>query len=240
MFKVGDKVKCISSTHCLKKDKIYVVTECDDLYVVVDHGVDSMALKDGGGWYHDRFELVKEEAVFKAGDKVLCVGNAGVSVLGLIESGNRYTVESVDSHGNLYIWGVPYSWSPNYFVLDEDNKSEENPMLKIEVGKTYVTRDRHKVRIVCTDVKNQYCVLGLVDIDGTEETASYFTRGGRMMLDGRECSNDLVSEYEEPKAEWLVRYKNGTYSSSIFYKEEEARESIEDIKGAMVHKLVVA
>lgn len=75
MFQVGDKVRCIddSSSSYLDKGSSYIVT-----YVYTVKYVDVMD-KFGSNHYtldQSGFELVKEETMFKIGDKVKCVDNS--------------------------------------------------------------------------------------------------------------------------------------------------------------------
>jgi len=50
--------------------------------------------------------------------------------------------------------------------------------MKLEVGKTYVTIKGSKVRIICTDVKNnKFPVVGLMSA-GNEEFVSLYTADG--------------------------------------------------------------
>lgn len=48
----------------------------------------------------------------------------------------------------------------------------------IEMGKTYTTRSGLPVRILATNVKNYYPVIGVVQLSPTEERAEYWTADG--------------------------------------------------------------
>jgi hypothetical protein len=45
--------------------------------------------------------------------------------------------------------------------------------MKLEAGKTYITRGGDKVRILCTDAKRTDPVVGLMEIEGREGLASF-------------------------------------------------------------------
>ena len=67
--------------------------------------------------------------------------------------------------------------------------------MKLEIGKTYVTRDGRKVRIVCTDRESKmFPVVGLVKTDAAEMPVLY-TTDGKMTVSGRENDYDIIKEY---------------------------------------------
>jgi len=67
--------------------------------------------------------------------------------------------------------------------------------MKIESGKTYITRDGHKVRIICTDRNDSdYPVIGLIYVNNREEVV-VFTREGEPLLSNEKHEYDLVEEY---------------------------------------------
>ena len=67
--------------------------------------------------------------------------------------------------------------------------------MKIEAGKTYLTRDGRKVRILCTDVVNDYSVVGAIIVNKKkEEKVIRYTKCGNRHKDTTSKS-DLVSEY---------------------------------------------
>ena len=68
--------------------------------------------------------------------------------------------------------------------------------MKIEVGKTYLTRDNRKVRIICTDRKRakKLTVIGLLEKENDERILNYFSNG-KFDLYNEHCGLDLISEY---------------------------------------------
>lgn len=97
------------------------------------------------------------------------------------------------------------------FSLEEFKK---NPNRKV------VTRDGHSVRIICTDAKNDYPIIALVDYDDAEELFFYKTNGI--------CIVDVQSKVDlffapEKKIIWGNLYSTqlGTTFSGDFYKTEE-------------------
>lgn len=78
--------------------------------------------------------------------------------------------------------------------------------MKIEVGKTYETRDGHLVCILCTDARGNYSVIGLLDRVDSDVAA-------RWASDGRFISNgtndlDLVREHVPVTYRWYRVFKN--------------------------------
>ena len=68
--------------------------------------------------------------------------------------------------------------------------------MKIEAGKTYLTREGNKVRIVCDDRKGTHSVIGLMrkSSNGNDGVVS-FTATGRYHSNNEESKLDLVEEY---------------------------------------------
>jgi len=76
------------------------------------------------------------------------------------------------------------------------NLQIKDKRMKIELGKTYLTRDNRKVRIICTDrkSKNGTSIVGLATLnDNTESTALYYPDG--RYLENTISGYDLVKEY---------------------------------------------
>jgi len=65
--------------------------------------------------------------------------------------------------------------------------------MKIKAGKTYLTRDSHKVRVVCTDANNEYPIIGLLSED--RETVHTFTKFGKYNRASASSGLDLIEEY---------------------------------------------
>ena len=68
--------------------------------------------------------------------------------------------------------------------------------MKIETEKQYLTRDGHKVSIVCTDRHDEtHPIIGFVTYSGESEVSRiYFTADGKYYFGGRESCLDLVAE----------------------------------------------
>jgi len=73
--------------------------------------------------------------------------------------------------------------------------------MQIELGKTYLTRDGQKVKNICTDMNNEYSVVGILTERDGREYVSSFTEDGSHDIDN-ECSDyDLVEEYSQKRSE---------------------------------------
>ena len=108
--------------------------------------------------------------------------------------------------------------------MKEFNLTEylKNPSQKV------VTRDGREVRIICTDYKSDYPIIGLVTIDKNRELAYNFQKNGEYYFTDEESPLDLF--FAPIKREgWinLFKDKNGTFSSNfIFETEKRAKEVI--------------
>ena len=107
------------------------------------------------------------------------------------------------------------------FNLEEFKK---NPNQKV------VTRNGRKVRIICTDYKNDYPIIGLITIEKNKELAYNFQKNGRFYFSEKKSSLDLF--FAPIKREgWVNLYKEKdediTHSPGIIYdSEEDAKEAI--------------
>ena len=80
-------------------------------------------------------------------------------------------------------------------------------------SKKVVTRDGREVRIICTDYKSDYPIIGLVTIDKNKELAYNFQKNGEYYFTDKESSLDLF--FAPIKREgWINIYG----SDSIFYR----------------------
>lgn len=95
--------------------------------------------------------------------------------------------------------------------------------MKIEVGEIYITRDHHKVRIICTDTNNTYPIVGLMTHNG-KETVHTFTTEGKYQRQPISSDMDLVEKYSfwnniEVDTPILVRkYENTSWEKAHFAK----------------------
>ena len=106
------------------------------------------------------------------------------------------------------------------FSLEEYLK---NPNRKV------ITRDGKEARIVCTDKKGRYPIIGLCQVldDDDEEIHSY-TKSGKLFMD-RDSNADLFFAPEKHEG-WVNLYKGNAYyylGSTIFFQSEsEAKKRI--------------
>lgn len=102
------------------------------------------------------------------------------------------------------------------FNLEEYLK---NPNQKV------VTRDGHKVRILCTDRKHEYPILALVDSNSTEEIECYTING--KCYRNTEDDSDLFFASEKKRG-WVNVYKyisGNTHLGEIYNSKAEAETS---------------
>jgi len=77
------------------------------------------------------------------------------------------------------------------------NLQIKDKRMKLELGKTYITRAGEKVRIICTDRKSKSgtMAIGLVAVDGKNETIYTYYSNGKVGLGNVVSNYDLVEEY---------------------------------------------
>ena len=99
------------------------------------------------------------------------------------------------------------------FKLDE---YIQNPSRKV------VTRDGNPVRILCTDVKDKYPIVGVADLGDNREDTYTFTQDGAY-IEGCKDERDLFFATEK-KCGWINVYKEVSKNirSAIFDTKEEA------------------
>lgn len=98
-----------------------------------------------------------------------------------------------------------------------------NPSRKV------VTRDGHPVRIICTDAKGGYPIIGLKEDDGIERALSYL-RDGTFNVD-TSSKYDLFFETKKKKG-WINLYQNSFYGRmAIGYVCETKEEALKHIGG---------
>ena len=101
--------------------------------------------------------------------------------------------------------------------------------MELEVGKTYLTRDGNKVRILATDIKNtSHPVAGALSFNNNEEGLLTWTKEGKFYKSSSEVNkDDLISEYsfwnDVPiDTKILVRdYRNKEWQHKHFAKYED-------------------
>ena len=94
-----------------------------------------------------------------------------------------------------------------------------NPSQKV------VTRDGKPVRILCTDAKGDYPIVGLIYYHDEREVPENYTENGSCYIDNDESSSDLFFDVKKGEG-WVNIYKIAdTYereASIIFSTKEEA------------------
>ena len=100
------------------------------------------------------------------------------------------------------------------FNLEEFKKNQNRKV---------VTRDGRQVRILCTNAKNIYPIVALVDNGKTESTENYMSNG--RYLETEECGLDLFFASEKREG-WVNVYRiadtDELEASCIFSTKEEA------------------
>ena len=91
-----------------------------------------------------------------------------------------------------------------------------NPSRKV------VTREGRPVRIVCTDVKDDYPIVGIISIGVDHEETRTFMKNGRYLVENEDVRDLFFAP--EKKVIWgnLYSTQHGTTFSGDFYKTEEA------------------
>ena len=99
-----------------------------------------------------------------------------------------------------------------------------------KAGKPVCTRDGHKARIICFDLKNdEYPIVAAVENDSSETLFSYTTNGE--IADGIESDKDLMMLLEK-KEGWVNVYKDSVYDTKdeALIGRSESRGYIDTIK----------
>lgn len=77
----------------------------------------------------------------------------------------------------------------------------------------FCTRDGKPVRVLCSDMKNEWSIVAIV-LDGNgEETVSCFLAGGKFSTTGLDRDRDLMNAREVPAARefWVNEYAGGSF-----------------------------
>ena len=82
------------------------------------------------------------------------------------------------------------------FNLDEYLK---NPSQKV------ITKDGKVVRIICTDAKQEYPVIGLLSLDDKRETTVYYKKNGRWLADNQDYWDLFFAPIK--REGWINLYK---------------------------------
>ena len=95
-----------------------------------------------------------------------------------------------------------------------------NPSQKV------VTRDGKPVRILCTDAKGDYPIVGLIYYHDEREIPENYTENGSYYIDNDESSSDLF--FEPIKKEgWVNIYKDNINRAvgAVYTNKEEAEKN---------------
>ena len=96
---------------------------------------------------------------------------------------------------------------------------KKNPSRKV------VTRDGKPVRILCTDAKGDYPIVGLIYYHDEREIPENYTENGSCYIDNDESSSDLFFDSKQVDG-WVNIYKmpdtDQLEASCIFETKEEA------------------
>ena len=93
----------------------------------------------------------------------------------------------------------------------------KNPSQKV------ITKDGKSVRIICTDAKQDYPVIGLLSLDDKSETTVYYKKNGRWLADNQDEWDLFFAPVK--KEGWVNIYSEQEYrhpGENIFKTKEEA------------------
>lgn len=94
-------------------------------------------------------------------------------------------------------------------------------MSKIKAGKTYPTRDGRTVRILATDFKHDYSVVGAILREDGTEVVQFFTANGNYYRHIENHNLDIIIPPER-KSRWINWYRSYfTNSGGIEYASRE-------------------
>lgn len=100
-FKAGDKIECVDNDgyeSLLEVGRVYEVVNSDRDFTTIKYNSSSKTYS----FFHSRFKLVEEKPMeFKAGDRVVCVNNSGVS--SFVKIGDCGTVDTVSKSLGLLV-----------------------------------------------------------------------------------------------------------------------------------------
>lgn len=89
----------------------------------------------------------------------------------------------------------------------------------------FCTRDGRPVRVLCSDMQNDYSIVAIVTDDDGKETVSTFLNGGRFSATGCDRDRDLMNAREVPVARefWVNEYQVGM--GSVIHTSPESAKS---------------
>lgn len=100
----------------------------------------------------------------------------------------------------------------------------------------FCTRDGRSVRVLCSDMQNDYSIVAIVEEEDGRETVSTFLDGGQFSRSGEFLGRDLMNAREVPVARefWINRYPHDD-SYYVYKSEDDARESLAHTIGYTIH-----
>ena len=108
------------------------------------------------------------------------------------------------------------------FNLDEYLK---DPSQKV------ITKDGKAVRIICTDAKQEYPIIGLLSLDDKSETTVYYKKNGRWLADNQDYWDLFFAPIK--REGWVNIYnfeENRIGTGDVYLNKEEAIKNIRDKK----------
>ena len=102
------------------------------------------------------------------------------------------------------------------FNLDEYLK---DPSQKV------ITKDGKSVRIICTDAKQEYPVIGLLSLDDKSETTVYYKKNGRWLADNQDEWDLFFAPIK--REGWINVYK-GVIENHLPYVGQKVYKSKEE------------
>ena len=102
------------------------------------------------------------------------------------------------------------------FNLDEYLK---DPSQKV------ITKDGKAVRIICTDAKQEYPVIGLLSLDDKSETTVYYKKNGRWLADNQDYWDLFFAPIK--REGWINVYK-GVIENHLPYVGQKVYKSKEE------------
>ncbi|OAZ76390.1 hypothetical protein SRCM100623_00251 [Acetobacter pasteurianus] len=90
----------------------------------------------------------------------------------------------------------------------------------------FCTRDGRPVRVLCSDMRNDYSIVAIVADEDGKETVSTFLSDGRFSATGYDRDRDLMCAREVPVARefWVNEYDNGNL---VVYDEPEKSQEFQ-------------
>lgn len=186
--KVGDKVRSLVTQIDVRAGELYEVKTVDDgdVWVIDDVGDTWLLLSTEYEILPVVAESAKDKPAFKVGDRVRAVDNRGGLIIG-----ETYSISSYAEPTGIGQWVNLEGRRSNYSNDGSFLETSFEPVLKIEAGKYYRTRDGRKVGPV-TDRGGYYCADEM-----------HYNSGGECGLEGRHHPSQDWRDRHDLIAEWV-------------------------------------